>query len=116
MDDATGTVKAPATDYACFRPTQIKSVLIAAPSTLSDPSARCPARGAEPRGALSPLLPEGTAPVLHILQNADASTAMHEMGHCSAHILVQIADKETAPFRDQARRETLKEWWAAQCR
>lgn len=62
------------------------------------------------RGAIE--LPEGTGPVIHILQGADASTALHEMGHYFLHILKQMGDQDTAPFALKRDVETLKGWWA----
>lgn len=90
--------------------TQVRDLLDAAPP---DPQENLfVVHNLSARGAIS-LLPEGTAPVLHILQNADASTAMHEMGHYFLHILKQIADKDNAPFAIKRDFETLKEWWAS---
>ena len=63
------------------------------------------------RGAIN-LFPEGTAPILHILENADMSTVLHELGHYFLHIHKQLADGPNAPFAIKQDMEILKDWWA----
>ena len=111
VDDATGTVKTPATDYLTFDPTQIKSVFNRGTFDLNDPRLLFqPGR----RAARRYLAAAGR----HGAGASHPAERRRVDGHARNGALFPAYPQtdrrqRNGAVRDQARQETLKEWWAA---